>query len=195
MFGSFFQEGTRSTGISSDKDDGQTLPRDCTDDRTDASYCSSQDNDEESQLSTRNGAIIAARARPTPVRGDDEDSSSRGTVLSNQSTKRSSTSLPANAIVIPILFTSILVSISVPDILCFGLLYAGFDLTRQRKNNEARRVEWFKSFYGVEPATVSPFFRDLRNKYPDINLKVALMTMQWLFLYPTYPVLSGQVSA
>ena len=126
MFGSYFQAGT-----SSDGDDGQALSRDCAEARADAYYYSSQDDDEESQLSTRNGAIIAARARPTPVRGDDEDSSSRGTVLSNQSTKRSSTSLPANAIVIPILFTSILVSTSVPDILCFGLLYAGFNLTRQ----------------------------------------------------------------
>ena len=155
MFGNYFQG---VTGTSNDDDDGQALHRDCAEARTDA-YYSSQEDDEESQMSSRNSTINVACARPTPVRGDDEDSSSRGTMLSNQSTESASTSLPINTIAIPILFTSILVSISAPDILCFGLLYAGFDLARQRKNNKARRVEWFKSFYGVEPTTVSPFFK------------------------------------
>lgn len=153
-------------------------------------YYSSQDDDEESQISTLCGTTNISNRRPR-ARDEDEDASSRGSKPSIES----ATSRPVSTINIPALVTGILVSISVPDILYYGLLYAGFDLERQQRNNDKRRVDWFKSFYGVEPSTVSPIFDDLRNEYPDINFKVALMTMQWLFLYPTYPVLSGQVSA
>lgn len=149
---------------------------------------STQDDDEESQISTHCGTTNISN-RHRRARNDDEDASSRGSKPSIESATR----LPVSTIHIPALVTSILVSISAPDILFYGLLYAGFDLKRQQANNEKRRVDWFKSFYGVEPSTVSPIFDDLRNEYPDINFKVALMTMQWLFLYPTYPVLSGQV--
>ena len=83
-------------------------------------------------------------------------------------------------------------STTVADVMFYGLHYAGFDSTRQQRNNSTRRIGWFKSFYGVEPTTVSPFFQDLKNEYPDVNLKIALMTLQWFYLYPTYPVLSGQ---
>mmetsp|Transcript_4342 Transcript_4342/g.9641 ORF Transcript_4342/g.9641 Transcript_4342/m.9641 type:complete len:455 (+) Transcript_4342:92-1456(+) len=148
---------------------------------------STQDDDEESQISTHCGTTNISN-RHRRARNDDEDASSRGSKPSIESATR----LPVSTIHIPALVTSILVSISAPDILFYGLLYAGFDLKRQQANNEKRRVDWFKSFYGVEPSTVSPIFDDLRNEYPDINFKVALMTMQWLFLYPTYPVLSGQ---
>ena len=40
--------------------------------------------------------------------------------------------------------------------------------------------------------TVIPFFVDLRNAYPDIFYKDCLMTMKWLYLYDTYPVLSAR---
>ena len=155
---------------------------------------SRQDDDEESQLDY-------GRRSYSDVDdcggGDDE-----GTQLSHLSnvsspsdpTHEDTTEAPATSICIPGFVASVLFSISVPEILCYGLMYAGFDLQRQQRNNERRRIEWFKSFYGVEPTTVSPFFNDLRNAFPSINFKIALMTMQWLFLYPTYPVLSGQVS-
>lgn len=73
-----------------------------------------------------------------------------------------------------------------------GLIYAGFGLERQQKNNLDRKIVWFKSFYGVEPSTLLPFFTDLKDEYPDIHYKDCLMTMNWLYLYDTYPVLSGR---
>ena len=84
-------------------------------------------------------------------------------------------------------------SLTPPDILSAGLCYAGFDLKRQQQNNIARKVEWFKAFYGVEPTTVAPFFVDLRNEYQDdIVFKDCLMTMNWLTLYEPYVVMSGR---
>jgi hypothetical protein len=85
-----------------------------------------------------------------------------------------------------------ILSLTTADVLSAGLLYAGFDRARQQRNNENRKIEWFKAFYGVEPTTVVPFFEDLRIDYPDISYKDALMTMNWLYLYDTYPVLSGR---
>ena len=73
-----------------------------------------------------------------------------------------------------------------------GLFYAGFDATRQRRNTVSRKIDWFRAFYGVEPATVAPFFRDVKNEYPNIILKDFLMTMNWICLYETYPILSGR---
>ena len=83
-------------------------------------------------------------------------------------------------------------SITSGDILSAGLSYAGFGLDRQRKNNLVRKTEWFKAFYGVEQHTVTPFFEDLRNEYPDILFKDCLLTMNWLALYETYIILSGR---
>ena len=78
------------------------------------------------------------------------------------------------------------------DILSAGLHYAGFDFTRQQRNNHTRKVEWFRAFYGVEPNTIAPFFVDLKDEYPAIAFKDFLMTMNWLALYETYIVLSGR---
>ena len=73
-----------------------------------------------------------------------------------------------------------------------GLSYAGFDATRQKRNTVSRKIDWFKAFYGVEPSTVAPFFSDVKNEYPTIMLKDFLMTMNWICLYETYPILSGR---
>lgn len=83
-------------------------------------------------------------------------------------------------------------SLTVADLLAAGLLYAGFTPTRLQKNNTSRKIKWFKAFYGVEPTTVSPFFQDLKQSYPGIAFKDCLMTMNWLYLYESYPVLSGR---
>ena len=76
------------------------------------------------------------------------------------------------------------------DILQAGLIYAGFDLARQSVNNEARKINWFKAFYGVAPVTVVAMFKDIQRM--DTNVKEFLMVFNWLFLYDTYPVLSGR---
>ncbi|KAL7533034.1 hypothetical protein ACHAXR_006065, partial [Thalassiosira sp. AJA248-18] len=93
---------------------------------------------------------------------------------------------------LPTAINSITPSITSDDILAAGLSYAGFDLDRQRRNNLDRKTDWFKAFYGVEQYTVAPFFADIKNAYPDIVYKDCLMTMNWLNLYETYPVLSGR---
>lgn len=76
------------------------------------------------------------------------------------------------------------------DILHDGLLYVGFDMHRLQKNKMERTAEWFKSFYGVEHTTVAPYLRDLRKEHPDIDYRDCFMTLNWLCLYDTYPVLS-----
>lgn len=78
------------------------------------------------------------------------------------------------------------------DILRAGLVYAGFDHARQEMNNEARRIKWFKAFYGVAPLTVAAMFEDIQDLEPHSNVKEFLMALNWLFLYDTYPVLSGR---
>ncbi len=78
------------------------------------------------------------------------------------------------------------------NILVNRLVYAGFGLERQHKNNLGRKIDWFKSFYGVEPSTLLPCFTDLKDDYPDIYYKNCLLTMNWFYLYDTYPVLSGR---
>ena len=83
-------------------------------------------------------------------------------------------------------------SLTVEDILSAGLLYAGFEPARLKRNNITRRFEWFKGFYGVEPTSVVPFFRDRKDEYPDIVYKDCPMTMNWIALYDTYIVLSGR---
>ena len=68
------------------------------------------------------------------------------------------------------------------DILQAGLHYAGFDTKRQGKVNLNRNMTRYKQFYGVDPSTAAPLFRDLRNKFPSFVYKDGLMAMNWLFL-------------
>ena len=78
------------------------------------------------------------------------------------------------------------------DILHDGLIFAGFDPNRLRKNNTARKAEWFKAFYGVKHTTAAPYLAELREENPEVILKDCLMAMNWLTCYDTYPVLSAR---
>ena len=78
------------------------------------------------------------------------------------------------------------------DILHDGLLFAGFDPSRLRKNNAARKAVWFKAFYGVEHTTAAPYLADLRKDNPGVDFKDCLVAMNWLTCYDTYPVLSAR---
>jgi hypothetical protein len=78
------------------------------------------------------------------------------------------------------------------DILAAGLHYAGFDARRQGKVNLNRNMTRYKQFFGVDPSTAAPLFRDLRNKYPSFKYKDGLMTINWLFLNDKQSVLSGR---
>jgi hypothetical protein len=49
----------------------------------------------------------------------------------------------------------------------------------------------YKQFFGVDPSTAAPLFRDLRNKFPSFKYKDGLMTMNWLFLNDKQSVLRG----
>jgi hypothetical protein len=63
------------------------------------------------------------------------------------------------------------------DILTAGLLYAGFDIRRQEKSNLNRNMIRYKQFFGVDPSTAAPLFRDLRREFPSFNYKDGLMTL------------------
>ena len=78
------------------------------------------------------------------------------------------------------------------DILAAGLCYAGFDARRQGKVNLNRNMTRYKQFFGVDPSTAAPLFRDLRNKYPSFKYKDGLMAINWLFLNDKQSVLSGR---
>ena len=78
------------------------------------------------------------------------------------------------------------------DILQAGLRYAGFDTRRQGKVNLNQNMTRYKQFYGVDPSTAAPLFRDLRNKFPSFMYKDGLMAMNWLFLNDKQSVLSGR---
>ena len=79
------------------------------------------------------------------------------------------------------------------DVFQAGLMYAGFDQARQAKNNEERKIKWFKAFYGIKPTTIAAIFEDIRyDASKRVTAKGLLMALNWLFLYETYPVLSGR---
>lgn len=78
------------------------------------------------------------------------------------------------------------------DILQAGLLLVGYTRARLQKNKHSRKIDWFKSYFGVGPTTVAPFFQDLNEEYPDMNFKDCLMTLNWVFSYETYTPLSGR---
>ena len=85
-----------------------------------------------------------------------------------------------------------LASTSPTEILFTGLDYVGFEVEVQKRSNLNRNIDRFKAFFGIEPTTVAPIFRDLKKEYPNIDFKCALMTLNWYYLYDTYPVLSGR---
>ena len=106
---------------------------------------------------------------------------------------RSSKSSPARSHRPPaVLCHEISPAVTPNDILLAGLLYAGYEPAKLQKNNSKRKIGWFKSFYGVEPTTVAPYFLDIKEKYPDIKYKDCLLTMNWAYLYDTQPVLSAR---
>ena len=75
--------------------------------------------------------------------------------------------------------------------LSLGLELVGFAHVRQQHSNLDRNFERFKSFYGAPPTTIAPFFTDLRNDNPAILYKDYFMTLNWLYLYESHPVLTG----
>ena len=78
------------------------------------------------------------------------------------------------------------------EILMAGLFYVGYDQNRQTRNNLTRKTKWFKTFYGVEPATVADHFSELKSIDATVICKHYLLTMNWLYLYDSYPILSGR---
>jgi len=53
-------------------------------------------------------------------------------------------------------------------------------------------IERFKGFYGLEPRTLLSVFTDVKDRFPAVNIKHLMMTMNWLTLYDKYVVLSGR---
>jgi len=49
----------------------------------------------------------------------------------------------------------------------------------------------YKQFFGVDPSTAAPLFRDPRNKFPSFSYKDGLMTLNWLYLNDKQSVLGG----
>ena len=78
------------------------------------------------------------------------------------------------------------------DVLSIGLSYVGFNPTRQKRVNLDRNMKRFKQFFGPDPSTIVPFFQDLRNAFPSLRYKDALMTLNWLYLNDKQSVLSGR---
>lgn len=77
------------------------------------------------------------------------------------------------------------------DILFVGLTYVNFSKERQAGVNETENIERFREHYGVPPAAVVPLFNDLKEKYPTIRYKSALMTLYWFKVYGTERQISG----
>jgi hypothetical protein len=82
--------------------------------------------------------------------------------------------------------------LTVPDLICAGLLFAGFDKQLQYKAGIRLTLRRFKAFFGEDPAALVPLFSDLKNKYPLIKLKDYLMTLNWFKGYDSLHVLAGR---
>ncbi|EJK49104.1 hypothetical protein THAOC_32051 [Thalassiosira oceanica] len=73
-----------------------------------------------------------------------------------------------------------------------GLKFVGFDERRQASVNKRTNDCRFKAFYGVPPITVAAILDDLVEGHPELKYDYFFMTLNWLYLYETYPVLSGR---
>ena len=78
------------------------------------------------------------------------------------------------------------------EVLSLGLSLVGFDRARQNKVCTVKNSERFKAFFGKLPPTLLHLFLDLRSKFPDTQINIFLMTMNWFTLYEPLPVLAGR---
>jgi hypothetical protein len=78
------------------------------------------------------------------------------------------------------------------DLLFIGLSFVGFDRARQAQSGQARNFERFSAHFGWEPKVLNLVFTDLVSIFPKMDLKDALMTLNWLKGYDTRPVLAGR---
>ena len=81
--------------------------------------------------------------------------------------------------------------ITAADLLFCGLTYVGFEKERQNVR-QSENVERFKEHYGPPPEVLAALFNDLKDKYPEVRVKDALMSMNWLKIYDTERVLSAR---
>ena len=82
-------------------------------------------------------------------------------------------------------------TITAADLLFAGLTYVGFDKGRQSVR-DSENVERFREHYGTPPTTLAPLLNDLKDKFPEVKLKDALMCLNWLKCYDTERVLSAR---
>ena len=80
------------------------------------------------------------------------------------------------------------------EMLSLGLSFVGFDHARQNKVCTETNSTRFKAFFGKLPPTLLPLFLDLRSKFPNLQVKIFLTTMNWFTLYESRPVLAGRWS-
>ena len=77
--------------------------------------------------------------------------------------------------------------------LSLGLSLVGFDRTCQNKVCTEKGLRTVQSFLWKAPTHATAIvFWDLRSKFPDIQIKIFLMTMNWFTLYKPWPVLAGK---
>ena len=75
------------------------------------------------------------------------------------------------------------------EVLRYGLIYSGFDNTRQKGVKRRTNVKRFISCYGVAPKAVAALIKDLPLK--EIEPKKLFLTLNYMKTYETETVLSG----
>jgi hypothetical protein len=83
-------------------------------------------------------------------------------------------------------------SMTSADLLADGLSFVGFNGKRQADASTELNIKRYKAFYGEEPNVHAALFSDLRDKYPNANLKEVMMTLNWFKGYDNYHVLAGR---
>ncbi|KAL7544298.1 hypothetical protein ACHAWF_007685 [Thalassiosira exigua] len=114
----------------------------------------------------------------------------------SKATQRKSARLPQSQAAklkgAPVIYQEVGGSLTVQGTLCYGLRCSGFGVDRQERVQLETNMKRFKAFYGVSATTAVPFLSDLQRDNNDISIKDCLMTMNWLYLYDSYEVLSGR---
>lgn len=77
------------------------------------------------------------------------------------------------------------------DIFKLGLSLVGFPDFRQRVSDDVNDRR-FRAFFGIGPIAIAALFKDVSSISPSIDLAKLLMTINWLKLYDTEPVMSGR---
>ena len=85
-----------------------------------------------------------------------------------------------------------ILGITTSDVLSIGLAFVGFEKEHRERVVHALNEQRFIAHFEVPPDAVLLCFTYLKDKYPDVDCKEVLMSLNWWKTYDVEHVLSGR---